>query len=223
MMGEKRRLFLAVNLNILTTRRIADAIGRMRPVAERRGLKVGWVPAANLHVTLKFLGWTSSEVVEAVQDRVAAAVKGVRPFDVGARGSGAYPSLAGARILWVGVHDGSGALAQLAARVEAAVAALGFAPEARPFSPHLTIGRVKGGEGAEEVLSGCRSNDFGNSSIREVVLYESLMRSSGSEYLALARIPLEGGSGRPERQTRGVETGEPGRPESEDPNGGQHP
>ena len=72
-MGEKKRLFLAVNLGVNTTRKIADAITKMRANAERRGLRVGWVPPANLHVTLKFLG----EVDEARLTQIEKALRQV--------------------------------------------------------------------------------------------------------------------------------------------------
>lgn len=220
--GEKKRLFLAVNLSVAATRKIAEAVGRMRPVADKKGMRVGWVPAANLHVTLKFLGWTRAEVASAIQDRVLEVVKGVRVFDVGARGVGAYPTVSAARVIWAGVLDGAGVLAGIAGKLDAAMAGLGFPREDRAYSPHVTLGRVKEGKGAEEVLAPFRGMDFGNSLIREVVLYESLMRSSGSEYVAQARIPLEGALERPERQTRSVEpSAERESPESEDPDGGQ--
>ncbi len=218
-MGDKKRLFLAVNLSMATTRKIAEAQARMRVAAEKKGLRVGWVPPANLHVTLKFLGWAAGEVVPAVRDRVADAIAGLRGFDVIARGAGAFPTVAAARVLWIGLHDGTGWLGEIAGKLEDAMAGLGFAREARAFSAHVTLGRVKEGKGAEEVLAPFRTMDFGGSLVRDVVLYESLMRSTGSEYTALARIPLETASGRPERQTREVEPA----PESEDPHGSGQP
>jgi len=212
--GDKKRLFLAVNLSVAVTRKIADAAARMRQTAERRGLKVGWVAPANLHVTLKFLGWTPAEAATAIEDKMAAALAGRRPFDLGARGAGAFPTESQARVLWVGIADASGGLAQLAAVAEEQMEKLGYARETRPFSAHVTVGRVKEGKGADEVLAPFKQTDFGTSSIREVILYESQMRSTGSEYAPLARI----GFGPPERQTRDVE----GSKESEGPtNGGQ--
>ena len=213
-MGDKKRLFLAVNLSVAVTRKIADAAARMRQTAERRGLKVGWVAPANLHVTVKFLGWTAAEAPAAIQDRMAAALAGRKAFEVSARGAGAFPTEAQARVLWVGLSDPTGGLAQLAAVAEAEMEKLGYARENRPFSAHVTVGRVKEGKGADEVLAPYKLTDFGSSVITEVILYESQMRSAGSEYTPLARI----GFGAPERQTREVE----GSKESEGPtNGGQ--
>ena len=212
--GDKKRLFLAVNLSVAVTRKIAEAAARMRQTAERRGLRVGWVAPANLHVTLKFLGWTAAEAPAAIQDRMAAALAGSKSFELSARGAGAFPTESQARVLWVGLTDPSGGLAQLAAVAEEQMEKLGYPRETRPFSAHVTVGRVKEGKGADEVLAPFRQADFGSSTIREVILYESQMRSTGSEYTPLARMAI----GAPERQTRDVE----GSKESEGPtNGGQ--
>lgn len=203
-----KRLFLAVNLSIPSTRRVAEALERMRRGCEGgAGPKVSWVPPANLHVTLKFLGWTRPEAVPAIRERVAAGVVGRRPFEIEAVGTGAFPSTGAARVLWVGVRDGSGALAALAGEVEKWMAELGFEREARVYHPHITLGRVRDSGGADctNLLGSGGAQSFGGSTIREVVLYESITKSRGSEYSALCRMPLEPSGGRTERQTRDVE------------------
>jgi RNA 2',3'-cyclic 3'-phosphodiesterase len=202
---KKLRLFLAVNLSVASTRKIAEALPRMRATAQVKGMRVAWVPPANLHITLKFLGWANPELVDAIRDKVAAIVSGTRSFDVAARGAGAYPDAAHARILWIGVQDPSGTLAKIAAAVDAAMVALGFPSEGRAFSAHVTVGRVKEGKGAEDVLAPHRQTDFGSSLVREVVLYQSQMKSKGSEYISLWRVPFDSAPYRAERQTRGVE------------------
>jgi 2'-5' RNA ligase len=203
-----KRLFLAVNLSIPSTRRVAEALERMRRGCEGgAGPKVSWVPPANLHVTLKFLGWTRPEVVPAIRERVAAGVAGRKPFEVEAVGTGAFPSTHAARVIWVGVRDGSGALAALAGEVEKWMAELGFEREARAYHPHITLGRVRDSGGADctNLLGSAGVQSFGGSTIREVVLYESITKSRGSEYSALCRMPLEPSGGRTERQTRDVD------------------
>jgi RNA 2',3'-cyclic 3'-phosphodiesterase len=214
--GDKKRLFLAVNLDIAVTRKIGDAAARMRQAAERRGIRVSWVPPVNLHVTLKFLGWTAAEAVMAIRDTIRDAVAARRPFEIAARGAGAFPSEASPRVLWIGLTDPDGSLAALARLLEDRMVGLGFTRESRPFSGHVTVGRVKEGKGAEDVLAPFRHTDFGTSLIREAVLYESTTKSTGSEYTALARWELLGASVGPERQTREVREEDK---DSEDVNG----
>src|SRR5262249_24813321 len=187
---EKKRLFLAVNLAMAPTRKIADAVAKMRAAAEKRGLRVGWVPPANLHVTMKFLGWASADVIDAVRDQVRAVLAGRRAFEVAARGAGGFPSDGNARILWVGVHDASGTLAEGAAGLDGGLVGLGFARENRDFHAHVTVGRVKDGRRTEDLVAPWRRTEFGTSPVREIVLYESHMKASGSEYVAQFREPL---------------------------------
>ena len=203
-----KRLFLAVNLSIASTRRVAEVLDRLRRNTEGgRGPKVSWVPPANLHVTLKFLGWARPESVLALRERVTAGVASRKPFDLEAVGTGAFPEVTSARVLWVGVRDGSGALAALARDVDDWTAGLGFDRETRAYHPHVTLGRVRdsGGADCSELLASAGVASFGSSSIREVVLYESVTTSSGSEYSALFRAPLDAVSGHTERQTRTVD------------------
>jgi 2'-5' RNA ligase len=204
--SEKRRLFLAVNLSLATTRKVADAVAKLQRAAEARPeLRAAWVPAANLHVTLKFLGWTRAEVVDPIRDKLRECVQGKKGFEVTARGAGGFPNAQHARVLWVGVQDPSGALGKLATELEARMETLGFSREARAFHPHVTIARVKEGR-TEDLVSPFAQSDFGSSLIRDVILYESVMKSKGSEYTALCRVPLDAPPYRAERQTRGVET-----------------
>src|SRR5262245_23192734 len=96
----KKRLFLAVNLSVAATRKAAEAVQRMRAAAEQAALRVAWVPPANLHVTLKFLGWAQPEVVPAVREAMTKVTAGRRGFELTARGAGAFPRESDARVLW---------------------------------------------------------------------------------------------------------------------------
>ena len=216
--AKAKRLFLAVNLSIASTRRVAEALERMRRGSEGgRGPKVSWVPPANLHVTLKFLGWARPEVARAIQDRVAAGLVGRKAVEIEAVGTGAFPSTHAAKVLWVGVRDGSGQLATLARDIDQWMAGLGFERETRAFHPHVTLGRVRDAGGAEcaDLLGSAGAQSFGGSWIKEVVLYESVTKSTGSEYTALFRMPLEATGGRTERQTRDVEVADDSSSEAE--------
>ena len=191
-MNEERplRLFLAVCLSVDVTRTMAAAIEELRPVARERALRVGWVPGPNLHVTLKFLGWQHAPLVDRLSDEVRAAVAGRQPFSVTARGAGAFPSGGDPRILWIGIDDPGEHLTSLAADLDERTDRLGIKKEGRPFHPHVTIGRVKEGAGAGELLEPLASRSFGESLVGEVTLFESRVSSSGSAYRPVFRVPL---------------------------------
>lgn len=195
------RTFLAVNLSVPTIRAVTEAQGELRQ-AVGRSLRVAWVAPANLHLTVKFLGQTEAEVAEAVGDVLARGLAAHRPFELKALGAGAFPDEHRPRVLWVGLRDESGALKALQDDVEQWMEALGFAREARPFAPHLTLGRVKEGHGSvAEALAPFRETVFGTSTIRDVTLYESRLRAKGAEYVVLRRAVI----GAPPPPARGPE------------------
>ena len=137
--GGKLRLFLAASVPELHRGWVAEQISEL----SGRWPEARWIPSDNQHVTLKFLGSTPADrlanVVTACK-RVAACH---RPGSLSLAGLGVFPSPRRARVLWIGLDDPVGLLAALAADLDEALAPLGFEPEQRTFSPHLTIARFR--------------------------------------------------------------------------------
>ena len=157
----------------------------------RRKADVRWVRADGLHVTLKFLGWVAAERLAAVRVALAGALRDRLALQLQVRGLGAFPSLRRPRVLWVGLY-GDG-LVELTARVDEATARIGFEPEKRPFTPHVTLGRVsslRGWDRMEDALKARIDDDFGASSVAAVTVYRSTLRPDGAMYTALWTIPL---------------------------------
>jgi 2'-5' RNA ligase len=184
------RIFTAINLSVASVRKIAELQQELQR-SRSPGLKLRWVPPANIHVTLKFYGNLAVEQVEAVRRAAREAAAEVRPFAVSAQGLGVFPNPSRPRVLWVGLGDGAAALQTLAERLEATSARLGFAEDPRPFRPHLTIARVKqGNAGVAQWLEEHAETDCLISTVEELVVYESRTLRTGAEYVAHARIPL---------------------------------
>lgn len=182
------RIFLALNFSVAVTRRVAEEIEpRKAPIGDA-GLRVAWVPAANLHLTLRFIGSINDELVEGVVGAARKVAAAHGSFEARATGMGAFPSLERPSVLWVGV-DAPPALGKLQHDIDAAMVGLGFPAEERTYHPHVTAGRVK--EGGHSVAELWRSDaDCGACTFTEVVVYESKTRSAGAEYIARARLPL---------------------------------
>jgi RNA 2',3'-cyclic 3'-phosphodiesterase len=198
------RLFIGVRVSLATVRALDEAVQAMRRAGERARLR--WVAPASYHVTLKFLGWARPETAFAVRDRVASVLSGQRAFELETRGLGAFPTPERARVLWAGVDEQGGArLGELALRIERAAAELGFAREQRPFHPHVTLARLKEPDDVRRVIGTASEQVFRTSWIDSVILFESHMKSSGSEYEEKARWPLEGDSKPSRRHTGPVE------------------
>lgn len=131
------RLFVAASLPRSAVGAIAATV---EPWHERLpGIR--WVPPANLHLTLAFLGWTDRRSVPWVLDRVEHVARSAAPLEVGLRGLGAFPSTRRARVLWAGIGDERGRLSSLAGAVRRALASE-LPPERRAFTPHVTVARA---------------------------------------------------------------------------------
>ena len=184
---EKRiRLFVAVEVPEHQRRALNEAMGDVRDPAWGGR----WTTPAAQHVTLKFLGWTPSDRVEAVGSAIEIVARSNRGAPVALGAVGAFPSMRRARVLWVGLEDPAELLARLAADLDRAMEPLGYAVEQRAFTPHLTLARFKSPvrlEGLVPVRPWGRLDPF---DIAAVTLYRSRFHPSGARYEALSSFPL---------------------------------
>lgn len=114
-------------------------------------------------------------------------------FELELRGLGAFPTRGRPRVLWVGAGQGAAAATALAARVDAALAPLGFPPEPRPFTSHVTLGRVRAprpNPALAEALAAAADRAFGQARVAAVALMRSQPSPAGSRYTELAALPL---------------------------------
>ncbi|MGH7608219.1 MAG: RNA 2',3'-cyclic phosphodiesterase [Gemmatimonadales bacterium] len=134
------RLFIALNLPDDVRRPLWDALGPLRATP----LPVRWVSQDNIHVSLKFLGEVDEGREPALRDALRAAAQraGGKGITLQVGGFGAFPDVRRPQVLWAGVEPDP-ALELLQHEVERAFAPLGFATDARPFRPHLTLGRAR--------------------------------------------------------------------------------
>lgn len=149
-----------------------------------------------MHITLKFLGDTEERMVPEVQACIEAAVRNIAPFDIGFKGYGAFPNTRRMRILWIGVTGGE-ALVTIAKYLEDALEELGFERENREFTPHITLGRLKGdfakrsGVRAMDVLfDQYKDTDFGGCRVARILLKKSELTPNGPIYSNILEVPL---------------------------------
>lgn len=153
---------------------------------------ITWVKPGRFHFTLRFLGEIDQERVEAAR-RAVESLAGGGAFDLTLGGLGTFPPGRPARVVWAGCGEGSDALVSLALRAEAALVAAGFPREERPFSPHLTLGRVKdphAGKRAARSVAERNERRFGTLRVGAVVLMKSVLSSEGPAYTALTTARL---------------------------------
>ena len=157
---------------------------------------VRWVPSHNLHLTLKFLGDISPANVDMIENMLTMEAGRAAAFPLRVSGLGSFPTPKRARVLWVGLHAPA-ALAALQHGIESAAAKLGYEAEERPFSPHLTIGRVRqqiqpsDQQTIREALERTQVGDLGEAEISAVHLFKSDLNRDGAIYTRLFSAPLK--------------------------------
>jgi len=175
-------------------RRLGDAIGSNA---------VRWVPRANYHVTLEFLGATPESQIPGIEAalQATAAAATARPELVVTR-PGAFPGIRRPRTLWVGVEDPEGTLAGLERDLRARLSGLGLGLDERPFRPHVTIGYVRrqAGPAARAAISraldafGRGANGMGDASatfrVDSILLVHSVTGPGGSRYTDLHAVGI---------------------------------
>lgn len=155
---------------------------------------VKWVHVHSIHLTLKFLGDVEETRIGELGGAIGRALEGFGPWVVPVKEAGAFPSLRNPRVVWVGIQDHTAALGRLQGRMEEEFARHGFAKEGRPFSPHLTLGRVRSSRGKPDLiraLAGETSREFGEIAIAKVVLFRSELKPSGAVYTSLKEFVLQ--------------------------------
>jgi 2'-5' RNA ligase len=193
------RLFIAADLDDGARAAVSGAVGRLRTVsASRRQAStrgVGWVDARNLHLTLHFLGEVDQARLPALGHALAPALELDAPR-VGLAGWGVFPPRGPVRVIWLGVTAGAGTLTSVHAVLGQRLRSAGMTPEGRPFSPHLTVGRVKvpSGEDWHRLLEGMPPGPVGEWDLRACTLFQSHLSPAGPTYRALLSIPFAGAS-----------------------------
>jgi 2'-5' RNA ligase len=188
------RAFIAVNLSSEILEGIEqvslDLQDRMKDTPIR------WVPVENIHLTLKFLGNVSTANLELLKDILGKVVSSHSECDVSVGGIGAFPKTHNPRVLWVGMEV-SQELVTLQHNIEIETARLGYSREHRPFSPHLTFGRVSRNASAQdvhgiaEVLENYKVGFIGATRLKTVYLYRSDLKPDGAVYTPIFSANLE--------------------------------
>lgn len=182
------RTFIAIEVSD----EIKDALARLESHLKYSGADVKWVNPKIIHLTLKFLGEITDSRCEAVKAALDTIAKCVKPFEVTIKDIGTFPNNARPRVIWVGLDKGAFEAVELAKRIEEALSRIDFPAEDRPFSPHLTIGRVRSSLNLDKLKdkissasSGVQPEKAASHKTASVILFQSTLTPQGSIYAKL--------------------------------------
>jgi 2'-5' RNA ligase len=183
------RVFVAVDL----PQDVRQALKTAQDELRAHRFEIRWVKPENIHLTLKFLGDTLPADLARIGPALRSAAAAAAPFALAARGAGVFPGIKAPRVVWAGLGNELPALFALQQSVAQVLAKAGFAPEARPFKAHLTLGRVKGRIRPAELLAALQALGQWTSPafrVESVTVFQSDLRPGGAVYTPLDVVPL---------------------------------
>jgi 2'-5' RNA ligase len=193
---EQIRSFVAIQLND----QIREELRETQDLLKSKGLadQVRWVRPEAIHVTLKFLGNIPADRVNEIVVAIRQASEGIGPFSVSFGGLGCFPSTSRPNVIWIGVPGDTKTLIRLQSKIEDRLTVLGFPPEKRKYTPHLTLGRVGRHVSSKErgrlggiIQTEC-TDTLSEMEVNEVSLMKSVLSPEGAKYSRLAVVQLEG-------------------------------
>ncbi len=191
---EEIRSFIAIELPPEIKLTLAQLQNRLKSGSRA---PVKWVDPESMHLTLKFLGNINTELTGRIAAVLEEACRGMHPFSVEISGLGVFPNARRVRVVWVGMTGETESLGQLQKRIDAALAPLGFKAEARPFTPHLTLARVREQATPDErqtlghLVTGAATEGGGSLNVNAVYLMRSQLTREGPIYTRISTVALK--------------------------------
>ena len=180
------RLFTAIDLPDEIMGNLIALLDRLKPT-----VRIKLSPPSNLHITTKFIGeWPEDRLPEL--NKVLGALPTRSPFPIHLRNVGFHPNPHSPRVFFVGI-EAPPELAALARDIDRALAAIGVAPEQRPYTPHMTLARIKEPvplQKLRQTIAELPPLDFGGFQADRFYLYQSRLQPAGSVYTRLSEFPL---------------------------------
>jgi RNA 2',3'-cyclic 3'-phosphodiesterase len=183
------RAFLAIDLPDALRAKLALVQGELK----KSGADVRWVAVGNIHLTLKFFGNVPDADIDLLGKAAREAAAAHPPLQLQVTKAGAFPNIRSPRVVWVGLGGELIPLTQLYHQLEKSFAALGYPPEDRAFSPHLTLGRVKSPANRHrlaQMLEKLPPLDWPPFAVDQLILFQSVLSPRGSTYTPLQVAPL---------------------------------
>lgn len=187
------RAFIAIDLSPDILRRIDGVSNNLKE--RMKNSPIRWVPAENVHLTLKFLGDVSTTYVDNLKEIIRHAATSHECFEMSVGSLGVFPNARRPRVIWLGV-EAPPVLQTIQRSIDLETNRLGYETKNQTFSPHLTIGRVSRGADYRElkeisdVLESETVGFLGATRVDCINLYRSDLKPNGAEYTRVVSVPL---------------------------------
>ncbi len=185
-MSQFVRAFLAFDIENEDAKR---KLGAAQKLVAQTGADIKLVETENIHMTIRFLG----DITLNMADKVFEEMKKIQftPFNVCINGLGVFPSLSYPRVVWAGITEGADQLRNVFTQLEPKIQSLGFTPDPKGFSPHLTIARIRSARNKPQLAECITKNakyDFGTIKAQCFRLKRSELTPSGPIYSTLKEV-----------------------------------
>ncbi|MFC1864718.1 RNA 2',3'-cyclic phosphodiesterase [Chloroflexota bacterium] len=193
---EQIRSFIAIELPEELKLEISQLEARLKS-GKQPGMK--WVAPDSIHLTLKFLGNIVIDRTGEITRAMEEAAKGIPPFQLEVKELGVFPNLKRVQVVWVGISGEVDKLGQLQQGIESNLARLGFAPESRPFTAHLTLARLRNQSSLDEqqrfgqLIAGTRFEAGTIIKVDAISLMRSELTREGAIYSRISSVKLKQG------------------------------
>lgn len=150
------------------------------------------VKPQNVHLTLKFLGDTKENLIPDLEQAMRHSIEGIPPFEVNLQGVGVFPNENYITVIWVSMEK-KGELTSIAEKLDELLQPLGYKKERRPFSPHITVARVKRIKDKDALIATLKrykETDFGMMKVDSLKLKKSVLTPKGPIYTTLKKVEL---------------------------------
>jgi 2'-5' RNA ligase len=189
---EQIRSFIAIELPDKLRRELGQLEGRLKS-SQPFGIK--WIDPEGIHLTLKFLGNITAKMTGEITGAMESAVLGIIPFQLEIKDLGAFPNLKRVQVVWVGIAGQIDRLVKLQQNIESNLERFGFAPEARAFTPHLTLARLRNQVPPQErqklgQLIADTKFEAGTFKVETVNLIKSQLTREGAIYSQISSVRL---------------------------------
>ena len=191
---EQVRSFIAIELPDELKLELVQLQNQLK-LGNQSGVK--WVDPYAIHLTLKFLGSVAVDRIDEITKAMEEAVQGTHPFHLKLRDIGVFPNLRRVQVAWVGLSGEVDTLSQLQQRIEYSLAPLGFAPESRKFTPHLTLARLRNQASLNErqafgqLIASTKFEAIHSIQVDAVNLMKSQLTREGAIYSRISSVGLK--------------------------------